>query len=192
MGSQRVYNTDFWKDGVWALLLFSGLPGLILILIDFLLLIFAFTSFASGALDGANFAIWVAFCLLLFPGGYLMVYAFWLHYKNKIIFKQNELSYVSPNLLFKEIEKKIPHKNIVSVVLGWHVMEKAFPEKIEVCRPFFGMIREITIQICYKEEGKVKNLSLPIIHKKEYYDEFSQLVKRIDLKAKEFPFAFKQ
>ncbi|MFA5126105.1 MAG: hypothetical protein WC462_03830 [archaeon] len=192
MGFQRVYKTDFLKEGVWALLFFSALPGLILILIDFLLLIFAITSFASGTIDGANFAIWIGFCLLLLPSGYLMVYAFWMHYRTKVIFRQDEMSYFSTNLLFREVEKKIPYKKIVSVVLGWHMMEKAFPEKIEECRSFFGMIREITIEIHYEEDGKVKNLVLPIIHKKEYYDEFRQLVKHLGLEAKEFPFAFKQ
>ncbi|MCX6801228.1 MAG: hypothetical protein NTZ73_03495 [Candidatus Diapherotrites archaeon] len=194
MDSGRVYKTNFWKDGVWLLLLVAGIPGFVILLVCLVGFIFTAAGFAGSTIDGMNFAIWVVFYFLIFFSGYVLFYAFWGHYRNKIIFGQDEIGYVYPNFLFlvKDTEQKISYSQIIGIVLGWHAMEKAFPEKIEECKPFFGTMREITIQVSYEESGKTKMLTLSIIHKKEYYEEFSRLIKSLDLKAKEIPFAFKR
>ena len=125
------------------------------------------------------------FGLLCAYPGQICMWTFWAHLKGTVSFTDKEIIYRYPrlSLFFLYKEKVASYSDINCIFLGKFMMEKIYPDDAKLIpRNMERDCRNTGIKIFFEKEGKTRSFDLPIIHSREYFDEFKKLINRLGLR----------
>lgn len=174
--AERVYRLGFWRDYLWLYALF-GLLGLISFTAGVLFLLMFLKEASNGLMSKAVMAC-VASPFTIIPftlAGWLLLWLFWFAIDQKVKITQDYVTHSRLRMLLPwHVEVKIPVKDIITMELGPHMKRKLYPES--KAYGFGGLQDGSGFRIYYAKEGRNRSESMPVVRKKEYYDEIRKIL----------------
>jgi hypothetical protein len=183
---KTIFACDFWKDYLWLFIL-PALLGTFMFIAGIFTLIYAFTI--------SKWIMAVISLFLIFIGQSLM-YTLECGLMQKVTINKNWVIYKYPKFYwpFSSAKETFQIKDINSIMLGYFLMSKIFPDKIESLSQSLQYGKDTGFEIIYNKENENidKKMGLPVIHSQDYYGAIKNLIGNAGLKSSEIGFIFKK
>jgi len=178
--AERVYRLGFWRDYIFLYSILA-LLSLGIALLGLYLPFMPLPPKDADSRVGFACIIFLFISLPIIISCWLIFWLFLFAIDQKVIFTDESVTHHRFRIFLPwRCEIKIPFKDVDSVVLSPHMKKKLFPE-IKTWGSG-GLEDGSGWIIAYTTEGKAMKESMPVIRKKEYYEDVRKLVNAVKAK----------